>query len=325
MASPSSERPWIRALGLSRRPKSARRGRTERTTPRVAVELLEGRTLLASNWTAVTAAPVALGTMMLLTDGTVIAQGSGPGHTTANWYKLSPDSHGNYSDGTWSQIGSMNVSRLYFASNVLQNGNVFLAGGEYTGNNSETDTNTAEIYNSTLNSWSNIAPFPQNDFGDDPSILLSNGNVLTGYILGPQTYIYNIANNSWSQTGTKLDNDQSDEEGFVKLPDDSILSYNVFYNNGLAARPASGGQRRYQDPTQRRTRGWTPAPVPVAAFEQCRRRGAWSWHLASQRQRLPGRREQQHCDLQPHLGHVDPGSHHPQWPDRVRRPGGLAP
>src|SRR4051794_28582295 len=130
MASPSSERPWIKALGLSRRPKSARRGRTERTARRVAVEPLEGRTLLASNWTAVTPAPSTIGTMMLLTDGTVIGQQAG---VTNTWFKLTPNSSGGYSSGTWSNIASMNLQRLYTGSNVLQNGNVFVVGGEYSG------------------------------------------------------------------------------------------------------------------------------------------------------------------------------------------------
>ena len=43
----------------------------------------------------------------------------------------------------------MNVGRLYFESDVLPNGDVFVAGGEYTvvdGSQQETETNTAEMY-----------------------------------------------------------------------------------------------------------------------------------------------------------------------------------
>jgi hypothetical protein len=195
--------------------------------------------LLASNWTAVTAAPGAVGTMMLLTDGTVIGQQAG---VTNTWFKLTPNSSGSYSSGTWSTIATMNLQRLYFGSNVLQNGNVFVVGGEYSGASGTANwTNTGEIYNSATNTWSNITNFPNTQFGDDPTILLPNGNVLAGYLSGPQTYIYNITNNTWSQTGTKLNNDASDEETWVKLPDDSILSYNVFTNLGTTP----GAAQRY--------------------------------------------------------------------------------
>ena len=58
---------------------------------------------------------------------------------------------------------------------------------------------------------------------------------------GPQTYIYNPASNTWSQTGTKLRGDQSDEEAWVKLPDNSILSYDIFSSVSLGA----GHAQRY--------------------------------------------------------------------------------
>ena len=119
--------------------------------------------------------------------------------------------------------------RLYFASNVLPDGRVFLVGGEYSGPGlPATFTNTGEIYNPVTNTWSSIATFPQPYFGDDPSQLLPDGAILTGYIIGPQTYIYDPASNTWSLTANKLRGDASDEETWIKLPDDSILSYDVF-------------------------------------------------------------------------------------------------
>ena len=44
-------------------------------------------------------APSQAGTMLLLTDGTVMVQG--PGNT---WMRLTPDSSGSYIDGAWSMI-----------------------------------------------------------------------------------------------------------------------------------------------------------------------------------------------------------------------------
>jgi Immunoglobulin I-set domain/Dockerin type I domain len=53
-----------------------------------------------------------------------------------------------------------------------------------------------------------------------------------GYINGPATYLFDpaaAAGKQWKQTaGSKLRNDQSDEEAWVKLPDGSILSYDVY-------------------------------------------------------------------------------------------------
>jgi hypothetical protein len=207
---------WLKAA--NRKPGASRRN--PRRPPQV--EALEERTLLTGSWTPLNnLAPSVAGTMMLLSDGTVMAQG---GDTT--WYKLTPDSSGGYVNGTWTQLASMNVARLYFASNVLRDGRVFLVGGEYSGLGSS--TNTGEIFDPVADSWTLIPDFSQPYFGDDPSELLPDGRVLAGYIFGPQTYIYDPAANTWSFAANKLRNDRSDEETWVKLPDDSILSYDIF-------------------------------------------------------------------------------------------------
>jgi hypothetical protein len=175
-------------------------------------------------------APDTIGTMMFLPDGTVMAQGGGSGFSAKTWYRLTPDSSGSYVNGTWSRLASSNLGRLYYPSNVLPDGRVLVIGGEFTGSNNSTFTNTGEIYDPVANKWTPIANFPQPHFGDDPSALLPDGTVLAGYVGGPQTYIYNPKTNSWTETGDKLNNDRSDEETWVTLPDGSILSYNVFNN-----------------------------------------------------------------------------------------------
>ena len=208
-------------------------------------------------WTNVTAAPVALGTMMLLPNGNVMAQAAG---VTNTWYQLTPSPTGGYTTGTWASQASMSTQRLYFASNVLSSDNVFLVGGEYSGSSgAENLNNTGEIYNSVANTWSPTATFPQSSFGDDPSETLPNGNVLTGYIFGPQTYIYNPTANTWTAAGTKLRSDRSDEEAWTKLPDGSILSYDVF-----ASPPTGAGYAQRYIPS---TNTWVDAgsvPVPLS-------------------------------------------------------------
>ena len=191
-------------------------------------EQLEARQMLAGGtWTAMTnTAPAGLGTMILLTDGSVMAEGPG---VTNTWYKLTPDSSGNYVNGTWSTLASMSLQRLYFGSKVLKDGRVLVLGGEYSGPSGTANwINSGEIYNPVSNSWSSIPNFPQSQFGDDPTALLPDGRVLAGYLSGPQTYIYDPTSNTWSTGGTKLNSDRSDEESWIKLPDDSILSYNIF-------------------------------------------------------------------------------------------------
>ncbi|HEV2969671.1 MAG TPA: hypothetical protein VGY55_06750, partial [Pirellulales bacterium] len=188
--------------------------------------------LPAGTWTPLGhAAPSGIGTMELLTDGTVMALSGG------NYYKLTPDATGSYVNGTWSQLASPSVQRLYDATNVLQDGRVLVLGGEYSGPSNTLDTtNTGEIYNPVTNIWANIPSFPLSNFGDDPSTLLPDGRVLAAYLSGPQTYIYNPATNSWSTGPTKLFNDASDEETWTKLADGSILSYDIWGNTQEAQR-----------------------------------------------------------------------------------------
>ena len=151
--------------------------------------------MLSGTWTALThTAPAGIGTMELLTDGTVI------GTQGKNWYKLTPDSSGSYANGTWSTMASMSLERLYDATNVLPDGRVFVVGRRVLGSrvSRPTDTNTGEIYNPVTNTWSSIPNVPATSFGDDPSMLLPDGRVLVGSLNNANTYIYDPATNSWS-------------------------------------------------------------------------------------------------------------------------------
>jgi autotransporter-associated beta strand protein len=210
---------------LRAKPNGSRRGGP--VPEKLQLEPLEARFLPAGFWTPLAhTAPVNIGPMILLSDGTVMAQQAG---CSNNWYRLTPDASGSYINGTWSSLQSMGLQRLYYASNVLPSGKVFVQGGEYSGSNGNQNwTNTGEIYDPVANAWSNIANFPQSQFGDDPSEVLPDGRVLGGYLSGTQTYIYNPSTNAWSFAANKLHDDRSDEETWLKLPDGSILSYDIF-------------------------------------------------------------------------------------------------
>ena len=198
--------------------------------PAIVVWLVMSCSLVTAGvWTKVaTPSPAGgSGTMLLLTDGTVMVQGSG---VSSTWNKLTPSSSGNYVNGTWSSIASMGTPRLYYGSNVLPSGQVFVLGGEYTDPfGPRTDSNTSEIYDPVANTWTSKASFPRSEFGDDPTVLLPNGKILAGYLLGSQTYLYTPSTDSWVKTvGNKLRGDRSDEETWCLLPDGSVLSYDVF-------------------------------------------------------------------------------------------------
>ena len=191
----------------------------------------------AGHWVALQDKPgEGIGTMLLLPDGTVMAQGGGGGQTTANWYKLTPDSAGSYVNGTWTSRATANFTRLYYSSAVMQSGQVFFAGAEYG-----TGTTNVEVYDIVGDFW-NIVNVPnglitknntlgkqnQNTKGfiDSACMLLSNGKVLVSPV-SPANYggtvLFDPATYQLSAGPTLLNSVDTDEGGFVKLPDDSIL------------------------------------------------------------------------------------------------------
>ncbi len=202
---------------------------------RFQVEELEARTLLqGGTWTTLTNLipdPEGGQHMILLSNGTIMVQGGDnlTNETTANrWYALTPTATGSYVNGTWSTLASMSIQRAAFGSAVLPDGRLLIVGGEDSGNPiAMNETNTGEIYNPLTNTWSPIANFPQPEFGDNNLEVLQNGTVLAGYLNGPQTYIYHPTTNTWTFAANLLNGDTSGEETWVKLPDGSILSYQI--------------------------------------------------------------------------------------------------
>ncbi len=188
---------------------------------------LVSRQVRGGTWTALAnTAPAGVNTMLLLSDGTVMAADSGN-----NWYRLTPDSTGSYVNGTWSLLAAMNYTRLYFSSQVLTNGQVLVAGAEYG-----TGTNSAEIYDPVANTWTTTPPPPagQNLFYDSISEMLPNGNVLVAPV-NPATFggtvVYNTTSNVWSVGPSLYRGYYQDEASWVKLPDDSIVTIDPFGTN----------------------------------------------------------------------------------------------
>jgi hypothetical protein len=230
-------RSWFRNL-FARTPRTVRKAPASKGTrkrTRLRLEELEPRTLLTGTWTAIASDPVYDGTMLLLSDGTVAVHTDRLPNANNTWFRLTPDASGSYVNGTWSQLASMNAGRTVFPTNVLPDGRVFALGGVFDINFNPAELNPGEIYNPVTNTWTNIANFPAAQFGAGPTAVLPDGTILVGYPGSPQTLIYTPWTDTWTLTGTKLYNDTSAGESWVKLPDNSILDYDL---NGTSARAA---------------------------------------------------------------------------------------
>jgi len=161
-------------------------------------------------------------TMLLLTDGTIMVQEE----AGKNWWRLSPDAKGDYINGSWSPLSPMKNTREYFASAVLSDGRVFVAGGEYSDGGG--DLKAAEIYDPVWDMWTSLpTPAGWTNIGDAPCCVLPDGRLLLGNIFTNETSIYDPVSNTWTAAAHK--HDTSSEETWTLLPDETIL--NVECNN----------------------------------------------------------------------------------------------
>ncbi|MFA6046251.1 MAG: kelch repeat-containing protein [Phycisphaerales bacterium] len=177
-------------------------------------------------------APGGVQLMLLLSDGTVMAAASGGGAFNG-WYKLTPDINGSYQNGSWSTRASMHDTRLYFSSQVLKDGRVFVAGGEYG-----TGGARGEVYDPTTNTWTQM-PVPAtvldeaagNLFYDSNSEIIADGKVIITPVL-PRTsgvsVLFDPSTNTWSNGPRLFRGGYQDEATWAKLPDQSIITIDPF-------------------------------------------------------------------------------------------------
>lgn len=222
----------------------------------------------SGNWlTLANPAKAAVQLMILLSDGTVICANN-PSTSSSSagfvWYRLTPDPFGHYVQGEWSDIAPMHDSRLYYSSQLLHDGRLFVAGGEYGSGGAK-----AEIYDPQHDLWTQINPpalfldptQPSKDgtnlqsFVDAASELLPDGRVLIAPVwpkLSAGTLIYDPRSNTWTNGNSAVGGNQ-DEATWVKLPDQSILTVDPFRTSSERYIPAL--ERWIQD-----------APVGVALY-----------------------------------------------------------
>jgi len=193
------------------------------SVPLLLFALLSG-SLSAGTWSPVTAkAPAPIGLILLLSDGTVMALNAGDGSdleaSSTLWYRLTPDIHGSYVHGTWTSLAHMHDTRRFGSSQILNSGDVFIAGGEYG-----SGRDSAEVYDPIADHWT-LAPNSDQGFSDSVSEMLPDGSVIIAPVSANPTLtsiIYTGSSNSWS-TGAEYLGIQ-DEASWVKLPDESILT-----------------------------------------------------------------------------------------------------
>lgn len=157
------------------------------------------------------------GLMLLLSDGTVMCKSSSGGTYGTLWNKLTPNASGSYNGGTWTTMPAMINDRLYFSSQILKNGKVYVAGGEYGGGLQQ-----AEVYDPVANTWT-ACPSPGQNISDANSEILEDGRVLQALVAGTLkgTVIYNPTTNTYAAGPSCIG--IHNESAWVKLKDNSIL------------------------------------------------------------------------------------------------------
>lgn len=167
-------------------------------------------------WTALTNSPANgnNGVMLLLSDGRVLCQNN----TGTGWNILTPNASGSYINGGWTTADDMDSSRTFYSSQVLQDGRVFVAGGEYGSGGNEGAT-----YNPLSNLWSSELDFGQR-ISDAISEILSNGRPIFSPVSGDtrNTVIWDPNTNTFA-SGPRT-NRGTNEATWIKLEDNNILT-----------------------------------------------------------------------------------------------------
>ena len=170
-------------------------------------------------------APDQVSIALLLTDGTVLAQGMGG----SDWWKLTPDINGSYVHGTWARQADLpsGYVPLYFASAVLADGRVVVAGGEYN-DFQFAFIDTCVIYDPLSNKWKKIKPPAKWHFiGDSPSAVLPNGSFLLGRKFDKRIAVLNPSTLTWTELRFTGKKDFNAEEGWTLLPNGTVLTEDV--------------------------------------------------------------------------------------------------
>lgn len=197
---------------------------------------------MAGNWKSLSSPPSVksgsfnAGTMLLLSDGTVMVSNSGGANGNngaSEWLKFTPDPVNGYSGGTWGDESDMAKTRLFCSSGILRDGRLFVVGGEVS--SAGGDTPLAEIYDPNSNSWSTLTKPTAFNFiqGDASGCVLPDGRVIFGALNATSTAIWDPVTESWVQSGTAFGTVADtktgwcNEEGWTLLADGTVMAVNT--------------------------------------------------------------------------------------------------
>lgn len=190
--------------------------------------------------------------MLLLTNGTVMVQQQ----TTGNWFDLVPDKHGCYDDGTWKQLASMpaGYGPLYDASQVLDNGDVLVEGGEENDGVGTVFSKQGALYDPTTNSWTPVSP-PASGWngGDIASVVLPNGQFMMSNVGTGGAFLLNQSTMTW--TPLPGNDSDMDEEGWSLLQNGNVFTIDTESSNTNAFNDADESLGEMYIPSTQR---WTP-------------------------------------------------------------------
>ena len=193
----------------------------------------------AGTWVTLPTAPhPSGGGFALLSDGTVMckSQYESPAGTNnvGNVYdKLVPSSSGFYRTGSWTTSAApMTYTRLYYSTQVLKDGRVYVAGGEYG-----TGKTYGEVYDPVANTWANLGT--PGTCSDANSEILGDGRVLQAIVSGTlkTTMLFNPATNTYSAGPSCVG--IHNESVWLKQVDGSILMVDRGATTSERYRPAT--------------------------------------------------------------------------------------
>lgn len=187
---------------------------------------------------------------LLLTDGSVLFQNAGY-YEDKTVFKLTPDIHGSYVNGTWSQLASKPYVGSASAQAVLPDGRVIIEGGEYSGYLYDfTLTNQGAIYDPVADAWTSVPPpaffvdlyppralFAPHPIGDAASVVLPNGTFMLQDKMSKQAALLNPTTLTWTETGTSTKADWNDEEGWTLLPNGKVLTVDCYTDSHFLGTP----------------------------------------------------------------------------------------
>lgn len=195
--------------------------------PQIANDLRPGR--LARFTVIKNQPPVGMQMAFLMTDGTVLTQSD----SNNTFYRYTPDSSGNYANGTWKQTGTLQAGYgpSAAASATQIDGRFVMTGGEYNypGNGYQLQlVNLGAIYDPVAGTWTKLGhPKGWKTIGDSPSGVLPDGRYLLGQKLTMKDATLDPKTLRWSKIGDTGKADFNAEEGWTLLPNGTVLTADV--------------------------------------------------------------------------------------------------